>query len=104
MENPNLTIARQLYGFNWAAVSGRESGLERMAEVVDPEFEAHLSPELGGRVVRGIAELRQFGYALEEDFAEFVYDPEDFRQRGSDQVLVLGKIHGRGRASGMPIQ
>jgi ketosteroid isomerase-like protein len=104
VEGPNLGIARELYGFNWAAVSGRERGLGRMAEVVDPEFEAHLSAELGGRVVRGIDELRQFGYALEEDFAELTYDAEDFRELGHDRVIVLGTIHGRGRVSGMPVR
>jgi hypothetical protein len=104
MDSPNLGIARELYGFNWAAVSGRERGLGMMAEVVDPEFEAHLSPELGGRVVRGIDELRQFGYALEEDFAELIYDAEDLRESGRDQVVVLGTIHGRGRVSGMPVR
>jgi ketosteroid isomerase-like protein len=104
VESPNLGIARELYGFNWAGVSGRERGLGMMAEVIDPEFEAHLSPELGGRVVRGIEELRQFGYALEEDFAELRYDAEHFRELGRDQVLVLGTIHGRGRVSGMPVR
>ena len=104
MQSSNLAIARELYGFNWAAVAGRERGLGRMAKMVHAEFEAHLSPEIGGRVVHGIAELRQFGYALEEDFAELRYDAEDFRELRNGRILVLGMIHGRGRASGMPVK
>jgi hypothetical protein len=104
VESPNLAIARSLYGFNWAAVGGRERGLGTMTEIVGPEFEAQLSPEIGGRIVHGIDELRQFGYALEEDFAELIYDPEEFREIRDDQVLVLGVIHGRGRVSGMPVR
>jgi ketosteroid isomerase-like protein len=104
VESPRLAVARSLYGFNWAAVSGRERGLARIAEVVDPEFEAHFSPEVGGRVVHGIEELRQFGYALEEDFAELTYDPDEFFEIRSDQIVVLGTIHGRGRVSGMPVR
>jgi hypothetical protein len=43
------------------------------------------------------------GYALEEDFAELTYDPEDFRELPDGQIVVLGMIHGRGRTSGMPV-
>jgi len=94
VQSSNLAIARELYGFNWATVAGRERGLGRMAKMVHAEFEAHLSPEIGGRVVHGIAELRQFGYALEEDFAELRYDAEDFRELRNGRILVLGMIHG----------
>ena len=104
MDSPNVETVRSVYGFNWAATGGRETGLQRMASLVAPNFEAHLSPETGGRVVRGIDDLRQFGYALEQDFAEVTYDPEEFRELPDGRIVVLGRIHGRGRQSSLPLE
>jgi hypothetical protein len=104
MDSAEVTVLRSLYGFNWAATGGRETGLERMAAAVAPDFEAHLSAETGGRVVTGIEDLRQFGYALEQDFAELTYDAEEFRDLPGQRVLVLGRIHGRGRQSSLPLE
>jgi ketosteroid isomerase-like protein len=104
VEASSLNVVRSVYGFNWAATKGRETGLGRMAEVVTDDFEAHLSPETGGRVVTGIDELREFGFALEQDFAELTYDGEEFRELSDGRVLVLGRIHGRGRASSLPLE
>jgi ketosteroid isomerase-like protein len=104
VEGSSLEIVRSVYGFNWAATRGRETGLGRMAAVVAPDFEAHLSPETGGRVVTGIEELRQFGYALEQDFAELTYDGEEFRELPDGRIVVLGTIHGRGRQSSLPLE
>jgi ketosteroid isomerase-like protein len=104
MEGSSLEIMRRVYGFNWATTKGRETGLGRMAEVVAPDFEAHLSPETGGRVVAGIDELREFGYALEQDFAELTYDADEMRELPDGRVVVLGRIHGRGRQSSLPLE
>lgn len=104
MGGSHLEVLQGVYGFNWAAVGGREDGLGRMAEIVADDFEAQLSPEVGGRTVRGIEELRQFAYALEADFAVLTYDPEQFRELAGDRILVLGRIHGRGRVSAMPVE
>lgn len=104
MDDPSLATVRSLYGFNWAAVEGREQGLGSLEQAVGAEFEAHLSPETGGRMVTTVDDLRQFGYALEEDFAELVYDAEEVRELPDERILVLGKIHGRGRQSGLPLE
>lgn len=54
-------------------------------------------------MVTGIDDLRQFGYALEEDFDELTYDAEEFRELADGRILVLGRIHGRGRQSHLPL-
>ena len=104
VESSNVGIVRSVYGFNWAATGGREDGLGKMAAVVAPDFEARLSPETGGRTVTGIEDLRQFGYALEQDFAELVYDGQEFRELPDGRVMVLGRIRGRGRQSHLPLE
>jgi hypothetical protein len=103
VDEERLEILRDVYGFNWAAVGGRERGLGRMAAAIAPDFVARLSPETGGRVVRGVQELRDFGYALEQDFAELTYMPDEFRDASGDRIVVLGRIVGRGRSSGLPL-
>lgn len=104
MDSSSIEIVRRVYGFNWAATGGREDGLGKMAAIVAPDFEARLSPETGGRTVTGIEDLRQFGYALEQDFAELVYDARDFRDAPDGRVVVLGRIRGRGRQSRLPLE
>jgi ketosteroid isomerase-like protein len=103
MSNENVEIVRRIYGFNWAAVGSREHGLDELDAIVAPEFESQLSPEIGGRVVKGVAGLREFGEALEQDFAEISYKPSRFADAGDGTVVVVGTVAGVARASKMPL-
>ena len=98
-----LETVKKIYGFNWAAVGSREVGLEEMEEIMAPEFESRMSPEVGGRTLRGVTELRQFGEALEQDFEQFSYQPEKFLEADDGRVVVLGKVSGVARASKLPL-
>jgi ketosteroid isomerase-like protein len=71
--------------------------------MVTPEFESQLSPQLGERVLAGVEGLEMFVEAVEQDFSEFHYDADEVEEVGEDQVLVLGRIVARARATGMPL-
>ena len=96
-------LLRQVYGFNWASVGARETGLAALMRLADDEFESRLSEAAGGRIVRGIAQLRDFGYALEQDFDELTYEAREIREADDGRIVVVGRIYGRGRASGLPL-
>jgi ketosteroid isomerase-like protein len=94
---------RSIYGFNWASVRGRETGLSRLGLLVHPEFQSKLSEEVGGRTVSGTEELRDFGHALEQDFEELTYEARELHDAPDGRVVVVGRIYGRGRSSGLPL-
>jgi ketosteroid isomerase-like protein len=96
-------LIRRIYGFDWAAIRSRREGFEELTEMVAPEFESQLSPELGERVLAGVQGLEVFVEAVEQDFSEFHYDAEELEEVGEDQVLVLGAIAAKARATGMPL-
>jgi len=93
---------RGLYGFNWASVGERDRGLDVARGVLSEQMESWLSPEVGRGTVSGVAGLKIFAQALEQDFVEFRYTAEQVVDVGECRVLVIGSIHGRGRASSMP--
>ena len=96
-------LIRRIYGFDWAGIRSRREGFGQLSEMVTPDFESQLSPELGERVLSGVQGLEMFVEAVEEDFSEFHYDADEFEEVGDDQVLVLGRIVARARATGMPL-
>jgi ketosteroid isomerase-like protein len=96
-------LIRRIYGFDWAGIRSRREGFEKLRGMVWPDFESRLSPELGDRVLSGVEGLEMFVEAVEQDFSEFEYDADDFEEFGDDQVLVLGRIVARARATGMPL-
>jgi ketosteroid isomerase-like protein len=96
-------LIERIYGFDWATVGTRRTGFAELREVVAPEFESKLSPELGERVLFGVKALEVFVDALEQDFSEFHYDADEFTEVGDDSVLVVGRIFARARATGMPL-
>jgi ketosteroid isomerase-like protein len=99
----SVDLIRRMYGFDWASLGTRRTGFAELREVVAPDFESRLSPELGERVVTGVEGLEVFVEALEQDFSEFTYEADEFIDAGEDQVLVLGRIFAKARASGMPL-
>jgi ketosteroid isomerase-like protein len=96
-------LIRRMYGFDWAGIRSRRQGFDELRAMVSPDFESQLSPELGERVLAGVQGLEMFVEAVEQDFREFHYDAEQLEEIGDDQVLVLGRIFARARATGMPL-
>jgi ketosteroid isomerase-like protein len=96
-------LIRRMYGFDWAGIRSRRQGFDELRAMVSPDFESQLSPELGERVLAGVQGLEMFVEAVEQDFREFHYDVEQLEEIGDDQVLVLGRIFARARATGMPL-
>ena len=92
-----------MYGVDWAAIRSRREGFDELRAMVTPDFESRLSPELGERILAGVQGLEMFVEAVEEDFREFHYEAEELHEVGDDQVLVLGRIVARARATGMPL-
>jgi len=96
-------LIRRIYGFDWAGIRSRREGFAELGGMVSPDFESQLSPELGERVLSGVQGLEMFVDAVEQDFSEFHYDADELEEIGDDQVLVLGRILARARATGMPL-
>jgi ketosteroid isomerase-like protein len=103
MSEPDVELVRRIYGFDWAGLGSRREGFAELATLVAPDFSSSLSPELGSRVVEGVKGLEEFTLAIEQDFSEFRYDPDDLVPCEDGRVVVLGHIHAQGRTSGMPL-
>ena len=99
----NVELVRNVYGFNWVGVADRERGMAAARELMAPDVEARISPEVGDRTLHGLDEFALFVQGLEEDFSEFVYDAEEFAEPEPGQVAVKGRIRARGRRSKMPL-
>ena len=74
------------------------------AELATPDFEWYpgIVRALDGGGYRGREGVERFAVDTEENWAEFQIMPEEFRDLG-DRVLVLGRIKGRGKGSGAPV-
>jgi ketosteroid isomerase-like protein len=103
MAKRNADLIRAVYGFNWAAVDDRGRGLAAAGEVMAPDIQARVSPEVGDRTLYGLEGFAVFVDGLEEDFSEFRYQAEGFEEVSQEQVLVIGQIQARGRRSNMPL-
>lgn len=89
--------------FNRSAEAFRRRDIEAMVAELDPEVEWHpgLLAFLGGdgTVYRGHQGVRDLVRDLDEHFAEFDNEYTEIRDLG-DQVLAIGRIRARGKASG----
>jgi ketosteroid isomerase-like protein len=103
MGERNADLIRGVYGFNWAAVHDRGRGLAAAGEVMAPDVQARVSPEIADRTLHGLEGFAVFVEGLEEDFSEFRYQAEQIDEVSPDQVLVTGHIQARGRRSNMPL-
>ena len=103
MPADNADLIRGVYGFNWAAVAEREKGLAAARAVMAHDVEAHMSPEIGERTLRGVDGFAVFVQGLEEDFSEFRYQAERFEELSPGELAVNGVIVARGRTSNMPL-
>lgn len=72
-------------------------------EFIDPRFEIHTSGAFldEGRVYRGHDGVREFLAMLSEAFEDVSYEPEEIVEAGADRYVVLARLRGRGKASGV---
>ncbi len=98
MSGQNVEVVRAMVD-NWNA--GVRSVL---TEYLDPavELESPFS-SLSGEPYRGHAGIEQWVRDVDEQFADWRIDVADVREIGS-QVIQIGTVRGRGRASSVPIQ
>jgi ketosteroid isomerase-like protein len=99
----NVELIRGVYGFNWAAAEDRRRGLAATREVMAPDVQAQISPEVGDRTLHGVEGFAVFVEGLEDDFSEFRYQAEEFEEVSPEQLAVRGQIRARGRRSNMPL-
>ena len=103
MSQENVEICRRvaelLGGVNPTA------GVYAVLEYADPEivFESAIVSGAEGGAYRGHDGLRAWAAAYEAAFDEVRTTPEEFRDLG-DRVLMLGRVVGRGRGSGVPVE
>jgi ketosteroid isomerase-like protein len=79
--------------------------VEVFAELMTPDFEWYASTAmaaLGGDVYRGREGVERVARDRSESWEELHIVAEEFRDLG-DRVLVLGRLKGRGKASGVPV-
>jgi len=74
------------------------------AELATPDFEWYpaIVRALDGGGYRGREGIEKFVADTRENWEELQSLPEEFRDLG-DRVLVLGRLRGRGKASGVPV-
>ncbi len=74
------------------------------AEFVTPDYEWYpaVVRALDGGGYRGREGVERFAADIRENWEELQAHPEEFRDLG-DRVLVLGRVKGRGKGSGAPV-
>jgi hypothetical protein len=74
------------------------------AELATPDFEWYpaIGRALDGGVYRGREGVEKFAADIRENWEELQALPEEFRELG-DRVLVFGRLKGRGKSSGAPV-
>jgi hypothetical protein len=103
LSSDGQALVGNIYGFNWARLTDLDRSLEAFTEVIAPEFEMRLSPEIGSRVIHNLSELRSFAQAIEQDFEECTYSPRELLDATDGRVVVIGEIVARGRSSKLPL-
>jgi ketosteroid isomerase-like protein len=85
-----------------AAFSGGEA--EAFADLTTPdvEWKTGLGAIEGGEIFRGREGVERYFERLSSAWDEFRFIAEEFRDR-DDVVLVLGRLEGRGRGGGVPV-
>ncbi len=94
MSGENIEIMRRaMEAFNRHDGEGFDAFLSNAAVIVP------VRAALEGTVYSGPTAGSQYCSAVEESWEDLAWDVEEFRE-GSDWILALGQIRGRGRASG----
>jgi ketosteroid isomerase-like protein len=99
MPRDKVDVAKRVVdGFNRRDVDGF------FAELATPDFEWYAGTvrALGGDEYRGREGVERFERDRKENWEELQIVAAEFRDLG-DRVLVLGRLKGRGKASGAPV-
>ena len=97
MSQDNVEVVRQAHD----AFNRRD--VERLVSLSDPDCEwLPFRAQLEGITYRGHEGVRRFVADMDEDWTEFRIEPLEFREV-SDQVVVTGRVTGRGSGSGVKI-
>ena len=77
-----------------------------IAQVYDPEVEFNplQTKSAGGRTYRGLDGVIAFFGELDEAFSELRYEPPQFHPAGEDLVVVLTRLVGIARDTGLPVR
>jgi uncharacterized protein len=94
----NVEAAERIYA---ARLHG---DIDALLAELDPEIEwrPHLAT-LGGRSIRGHAEVREYLASLEQEWEDFRQEVEQLFDAG-DEVVVFLNTYSRGRGSGIELQ
>ena len=97
MSTENVQIIRRLVeAFN-------DRDIDSMVEHMQPDVELHpLRAQLERKAYRGHDGLREMLADFDQDWEYVQVDAEEYRD-ADDEVVVLGRLHGRGRASGVEL-
>jgi ketosteroid isomerase-like protein len=98
MSEQNVEIVkRALYAFSHGDADG-------FAELTteDVEWKTGLGAVEGGEIFHGHEGVETYFGRLSGAWEEFRFDAHEFHDRG-DIVLVLGRLEGRGRGGGVPV-
>jgi ketosteroid isomerase-like protein len=91
-------VRRALAAFN-------EGDTEAVLEFMDPDVEfVPLRALLEGSPYRGHEGFRQFAADMVDDWEDYHPSSDRFRDLGDGRVLVVGRFHARGRASGVEVE
>ena len=97
MSAENVQLIRKLV----EALNDRD--LDALVEHIEPDAELHpLRAQLEGKVYRGLDGVREMLADFDQDWEYVQVDAEEFRD-ADDEVVVLGRLHGRGRTSGVDL-
>jgi ketosteroid isomerase-like protein len=96
MSQENVEVVRRCYEF-WA-----DRDFSTFHEVADPGIVIDVSRNVfNPEVFRGLDGFRVFVEGVDEVWDDFEIKPEEFIDAG-DNVVVTGRISGKGRDSGVP--
>lgn len=98
MSPDHVAVAKRLY-------EARNRGdIEAVLAECDPEVEwqPHLAT-LGGKPIRGHADVRAYMVSLQEDWEHFRHEPEQFLERG-EKVVAFLRTFARGKGSGIDVE
>jgi ketosteroid isomerase-like protein len=78
--------------------------VDALADLTTPDFEWFTAMAgIENEIVRGREGIEKYFESLDDAWEEFVPVPGEFRDLG-DSVLMLGRIEGRGRGSGVQVE
>jgi ketosteroid isomerase-like protein len=99
MADGNLDTVRS------AIAALKQGDIPGVLECLDAEVElVPIRAAMEGTSYRGHDGFRQFYTDITDDWDDYAPDAHEIRDIGDDRVLVVGKFHGRGKASGMEVE